>query len=189
VTHRLLLALLATALLVTGCLDIVVPTDDLVLDPPDHPALVDPPTTGTWEGTIARIVDGDTVRIVVDRPGDSGIPAGTEVRVRLLRIDTPELARGGNPDECLARAATDWLRALAPPGSRVIAAHDVERQDRFGRELAHLWRPDGLWLNGRMLLDGYASVITFPPNVAYDDEVLVLQGDARQRGAGLWSAC
>ena len=154
-----------------------------------HPALVGPPETGTWSGTVERIVDGDTLRLHVDASGPSGIEAGTTVRVRLLRIDSPELARDGSSAECLAEASNEHLRSLAPEGTRLVAAHDIEHQDRFGRELAHLWRTDGLWLNGRMLFDGYAQVITFPPNVAYDDEVRALQDAARTQGAGLWSAC
>lgn len=132
--------------------------------------------------TVVRIVDGDTL-ILRFGPDD-------DERVRLLRIDTPELSRDGQPAECLALAATEQLTRFAPPGTNVLIATDVEIRDQFGRLLAHVWRADdGIWINGGMLATGYAKVVTFPPNVTWDREVLALQGVAQDQGKGLWSAC
>lgn len=147
------------------------------------------PTAGTWTGTVDHVSDGDTLWLVVVDPGPTTHPAGDEVTVRLLRIDTPELGRDGQAAECLAEAARDHLRTLLPEGTPVTAAHDTEERDRYGRDLAHLWRDDGLWVNGSMLRDGFATVVTFPPNVAHDDAVHRLEAAARADGAGLWSAC
>lgn len=132
-------------------------------------------------GTVERVVDGDTVIVGV---------AGERERVRLLRIDTPEAARGGDPAECLADAATAALTELLPAGAEVELATDVEVRDRYGRLLAHLW-VDDTWVNGAMLEAGYADVITFPPNVAHDDEVRAAVQRARDAEAGLWdpAAC
>lgn len=127
---------------------------------------------------VERVVDGDTVVVRID---------GERERVRLLRIDTPELARDDRPAECLADRAAAALRALLPAGTTVELATDVEARDRFGRLLAHVWDADGRWVNGRMLRDGYASVVTFPPNTAFDDEVLALQQAARDERLGLWA--
>lgn len=134
------------------------------------------PPEGATPATVVRVVDGDTVVVDVD---------GTEERVRLLRIDTPELARDGEPAECLAQAASDALAGMLPPGTPVLLERDVEARDRFGRLLAHVWA-DGTWVNGAMLADGYARVVTFPPNVAYDDQVLAAERSARDRDTGLW---
>ncbi len=130
---------------------------------------------------VERVVDGDTLVAEVD---------GERERVRLLRIDAPEAARDGDPAECLADAATAALEDLVPPGSTVELATDVERRDRFGRLLAHVW-VDGTWVNGALLEAGLVQVLTIPPNVAYDDEVRAAQADAREAAAGLWdpAAC
>lgn len=160
---------------------------------PDLPGLgrdpsVPRPVTGTWSAVVDRVVDGDTMRLRVTDPSGQPIAAGEEIRARLLRIDTPELGRDGQPSECLAEAARDHLEGLAPPGTEVVAAWDVERTDVHGRQLVHLWA-DTVWLNGRMLADGYATVMTFPPNVAHDDAVRALERQAREAGRGLWAAC
>lgn len=140
-----------------------------------------PPETAT-DATVVRIVDGDTMILHVG-PGD-------DERVRLLRIDTPELSRAGQAAECLGREATDQLARFAPPGTAVLVATDVEVRDQYGRLLAHVWRADDdVWINGGMLATGYARVVTFPPNVAWDREVLALQAVAQDQGKGLWSAC
>lgn len=141
---------------------------------------VAPPVDGV-PARIVRVVDGDTVVANVD---------GDDLRVRLLRIDTPELARDGDPAECLGDAAAARLEALVPTGTVLVLATDTEELDQFGRLLAHLWRAeDGLWVNGAMLASGFARVVTFPPNVAYDDEVRALERSARQRSLGLWATC
>ncbi len=132
-------------------------------------------------GVVERVVDGDTLIAEV---------AGERERVRLLRIDAPEAARDGDPAECLADAATAALADLTPPGTTVALATDVERRDRFGRLLAHVW-VDDVWVNGALLDAGLVQVLTIPPNVAYDDEVRAAQAAARDAGAGLWdpTAC
>lgn len=148
-----------------------------------------PPPADAWIAEVERVVDGDTLW-ATSLGGHPDAPSvGTSVRLRLLRIDTPELARDGDPAQCLAEAARDHLADRLSHGEPVRLAWDVERQDRFGRELVHLWDEQGLWVNGAMLLEGYANVVTYPPNVAHDEEVRRLERLARDAGAGLWSAC
>lgn len=180
------LAPIVAGLLLVGCAGATPTTDGAG---PAATGLLPVPTAGTWTGTVDHVSDGDTLWLVVDDPGPTTHRAGDEVKVRLLRIDTPELGRDGQPAECLAEAARDHLRALLPDGTPVTAVHDTEERDQYGRDLAHLWRDDGLWVNGAMLRDGYATVVTFPPNVAHDDAVHRLEAAARADGAGLWSAC
>ncbi len=155
-----------------------------VADPPATDAVAVP--AGAFTATVTHISDGDTLWVSVEDPGATGIDTREEAKLRLLRIDTPELARDGQPADCLADEASDALARLVPEGSTVHGAYDVERRDRYGRELVHLWTDDGRWVNGAMLADGYAQVVTFPPNTAYDDEVRALQADARDDRRGLW---
>jgi micrococcal nuclease len=42
--------------------------------------------------------------------------------------------------------------------------------------------------NARLLQDGYAQVMTVPPNVKYADLFVKLQREAREAGKGLWGA-
>ena len=125
---------------------------------------------------VERVVDGDTIIVELD---------GERERVRLLRIDTPELAHDGEGAECLADASRIALEGLLPAGATVQLAEDVEQRDRFGRLLAHVWI-DGTWVNGAMLRDGWANLVTFPPNVAYDAEVRAAMDAAVETRVGLW---
>ncbi len=183
-TPRRRLVALAVLVAITASCDAAVPTGGDATGPTADAVVAAP--DGAWEAVVNRIVDGDTLVLDVVDPGVGGAPDVDRVRGRLLRIDTPELARDGRPAECLAEAATDHLADLVPLGTMVLAAHDVEELDQYDRDLVHLWTLDGTWVNGAMLADGFANVVTFPPNVAHDDEVRALEAAARAAGRGLW---
>ncbi len=55
---------------------------------------------------------------------------------RLAGIDAPEL---GTPE---GRAARDWLRALLPVGTSLVAITQRDSTEKYGRYLAHLYLPD-----------------------------------------------
>jgi micrococcal nuclease len=66
----------------------------------------------------------------------------------------------------------------------------VDDRDVYDRTLAYVYRlPDGLFVNAELVRQGYARVLTIPPNVAHTDELVALAGEARDAGRGLWSAC
>lgn len=128
--------------------------------------------------TVERIVDGDTLYL-------SGLPE----RARLIGIDTPETVAPDSPVECFGPEATGHLTELVPPGSEVVVTFDVERIDQYDRPLVYLYRAsDDLFVNEAMLADGYAQVVTHPPNVAHVDVFRNAQASAREDGLGLWSA-
>ena len=127
-------------------------------------------------GRVTRIVDGDTI-IVRDES------------VRLIGIDTPETKKPNTAVQCFGKAATAETTRLID-GRRVRLEYDVERQDRYGRELAYVYRrSDGLFLNAELVRRGFATAATYPPNVRHADRFRRLQRQAREAGRGLWSAC
>ena len=130
---------------------------------------------------MARVVDGDTIRVRIK---------GREERVRLVGIDTPESVKPGTPVQCFALAASARTKALLPKGSAVRLVRDVEERDRYGRLLAYVYRArDDLFVNLALVREGYAVVLTVPPNVAHTGEFVAAAGDAREHGRGLWSRC
>jgi micrococcal nuclease len=132
------------------------------------------------EGRVVRVVDGDTIRVVVD---------GREEAVRYIGIDTPESVKPGSPVECFARRASAFNERLVR-GEKVRLVRDVEERDRYGRLLAYVYRArDGLFVNAELVRRGYATVATFPPNVAHEGEFRRLAGKARLSGRGLWGKC
>ncbi len=137
--------------------------------------------TAPGTATLARVVDGDTIRVRIN---------GREERVRLVGIDTPESVKPGTPVQCYALAASARTKALLPKGAAVRLVRDVEERDRYGRLLAYVYRVrDGLFVNLALVREGYAVTLTVPPNVAHTDEFVAAARDAREHGRGLWGRC
>ena len=130
--------------------------------------------------SVLRVVDGDTVEV---RLGDR------DETVRLIGIDTPETVDPRSPVECFGEEASDRTKALLPEGTAVRLVADVEARDRYDRLLAYLYRDDGTFVNLALVEDGYASLLTYPPNVAHVSEFTAAAARARDEGRGLWGAC
>ena len=121
--------------------------------------------------TVADVHDGDTLRCTDGR------------RVRLLGIDTPELAQ--RPWGQRARAA---LERLAPRRSTVTLEFDRRPRDRYGRLLAYLIAADGTVINERMIAEGFALVYDDRDNRARAAGFRRAERAARAANAGLWGA-
>lgn len=122
---------------------------------------------------VQRVVDGDTV-----------VLAGGE-RVRYIGVDTPELHHPRKPVEPYAREAKEFNRQLVA-GKRVRLELDVQKRDRYGRLLAYVYLEDGTFVNSELLRQGYAQLLTIPPNVQHADLFVQMQKEAREAGRGLW---
>lgn len=144
---------------------------------------------GHEEGRVVRVVDGDTIRVeitrIVEGPGAGVTNVGEEYAVRLIGIDTPESVRPGTPVECFGREASDAAKALLE-GENVRLVDDVENIDRYDRLLRYVYIGDEM-ANARLVVNGYASAYTYPPNVRHADLFVQLEGEARDVDRGLWS--
>jgi micrococcal nuclease len=130
--------------------------------------------------TLVKVVDGDTIDVRVD---------GTKERVRLIGIDTPETKKPNTPVQCYGPEASAFTTSLLPVGTALYLERDVEARDKYDRLLAYVYLTDGTFVNLQIIDQGYAHVLTIPPNVAHADEFLQGARDARAAGAGLWSRC
>ena len=135
--------------------------------------------------TLDRVVDGDTIRVAVDDPGQS-IPTTASVRVRLLNVDAPELARDDRPVECGAEAATQLLEDLLEPGEVVWLAPDREDRDVYDRPLRYAFTADGVDVQAQLVTAGLAEVIVVEPNDRFADALRALEEAARQAELGIW---
>lgn len=137
--------------------------------------------------TVVEAVDGDTV---VVRLGD-----GRTERVRFIGVDTPETHHPTVGEEPYGREAASFT-AKSINGRTVWLELDVQERDQYGRLLAYVWLAEprdgseaevrAKMFNARLLLEGYAQVLTVPPNVKYADLFAKLQREAREQGRGLW---
>lgn len=135
------------------------------------------PTGPTEVATVVRIVDGDTIDVVVD---------GVEMRVRYIGMDTPEVHSGF---EWLGAEASAANAALVA-GKEVVLEKDVSEVDQYDRALRYVWLRDGsAWtlVNLELIRLGFASITTYPPDVKYTDLLYVdAQKAAQAEGLGLW---
>jgi len=123
--------------------------------------------------TVAHVYDGDTFKT---RSGE---------KVRLLGINTPEIAHSSSPGEPLGIKAKQELQSLLQ-NKLVQLSFDEERRDDYGRLLAHVYLRNGTWINGRMVEAGLAHVYTFAPNFRHTEKLLELERLARSNRLGIW---
>ena len=136
------------------------------------PAAAQPPL----DGTVTRIVDGDTIHVDV---------GGRVEKVRYIGVNTPEVHHPRKGEEPGGRAAADVNRQLVS-GHRVRHVLDAQTRDRHGRLLAYVWIADTM-VNAELVRRGFAQVMTIPPNVRHQSLFLKLQREARDAGRGLWA--
>jgi micrococcal nuclease len=135
------------------------------------PALAQP----ALEGTVVRIVDGDTIHVRVGERVE---------KVRYIGVNTPEVHHPSKGEEPGGRAAAGVNRELVS-GRRVRLELDAQPRDRYGRLLAYVWVEETM-VNAELVRRGYAQVMTVPPNVRHQPLFLKLQREAREAGRGLW---
>ncbi|MFC1670590.1 thermonuclease family protein [Spirochaetota bacterium] len=139
---------------------------------------------------VTGIVDGDTITVYYK---------GKKEKVRLTGIDTPESRynyktkrdseRSGQDIKTITRMgkrATRFVKSILRKGDTVKLEFDVELRDRYGRLLAYVYLADGRMLNEVIVKSGYASVMTYPPNVKYADRFVKAYRYARKNKLGLW---
>lgn len=141
----------------------------------------------TIPATVERVVDGDTAWFTLDD--------GTREKVRFIGVDTPESTTQHEP---FGKEAAAFTGTILTVGKDVALQIDVDERDRYGRLLAYVWlsgpatgndaEAREAMLNAVLVRDGYATVLTIPPNIAYADLFVALQIEARLAAKGLWAA-
>jgi micrococcal nuclease len=136
---------------------------------------------------VRRVIDGDTIQLE------------TGERVRLIGIDTPEMHESDKlyrdsqrtkqdirTIQELGRRSYEFTKKLVE-GKRVSLEFDVEKYDKYSRLLAYVYlKKDGIFVNAEIIKQGYASLMTIPPNAKYADLFLKLSQEARNNKRGLW---
>lgn len=138
--------------------------------------------TDAFAATVNYVHDGDTLYL------DDG---GTELKVRLIGLDTPELASQQNPDaeECYGVEARELLRDFLPEGTSVWASEDREPEDRYGRSLLYVYLQDGTFVNLAMVELGAAEALKVGLNDRYWTELREAEDDAYAANLGMWGSC
>lgn len=129
------------------------------------------------ETAVDHVIDGDTVALTDGR------------HVRYIGIDTPETRRRIGDrwiedPQPFSREAKALNQALVE-GQPVRLEYDVQPRDKYGRTLAYVY-VDDLMVNEELLRQGYAKLLTIPPNVKYVDRFRAVMLEAREARRGVW---
>jgi len=111
----------------------------------------------TYQATVSRVVDGDTLVLHIDLGFDSWI----EQKLRLRGIDAPEMST------VLGMAAKDHVKKISNSVSLVVCK--TYKEDKYGRYLADIFYSckekdpqviarEGIFLNQELVDQGYATV-------------------------------
>lgn len=125
---------------------------------------------------VAKVHDGDTLRLQDGRS------------LRLIGINSPELAYDNKAAEPFAEQARDALKALLKPKDKVGLVYGREKHDRYRRLLAHVYLANGESVEAHLLEAGLAAQIIVPPNVGQLDCYRAAEKRARLKAKGVWSS-
>lgn len=127
---------------------------------------------------VTKVVDGDTFYF------DNGSAKGE--KARLIGVDAPESRAVFKKKEgYYGKEAKAYLKKLLI-GQQVKLEYDIDREDQYGRALVYVYLENGTFVNAELVKQGYAMVMTVPPNVKYAEMFLQLQQEAREKNRGLW---
>ena len=128
---------------------------------------------------VARVVDGDTARVMVN---------GDELVLRFIGIDTPETKAPNRPVECYGPEASDYTTQMLS-GQQIYLEYDPSqgRVDRYDRDLVYVWLADGRNFNELLIVNGFAFEYTYDDDYKYQQAFKSAQRNASQNQRGLWS--
>lgn len=129
---------------------------------------------------VSKVVDGDTIVLADGRT------------VRLIGIDTPETVDPRRPVGCFGKEASNEAKSLLS-GKEIILQKDVSETDKYKRLLRYIFLPlengQMLFVNDYLVREGFAKVLTYPPDVKYNEQFRQAEKEARENKRGLWQKC
>ena len=111
-----------------------------------------------YNATVISIYDGDTITVDIDLGLNTWVHGE---KIRLARINTPEIRGEERPDGLVAR---DFLRQHIE-GKPVILQTAKDKKGKYGRYIADVWFQDdeSRWINANDLLvdSGLAAYVDY----------------------------
>lgn len=133
-------------------------------------------------GRVVKVTDGDTVHVAVD-----GGPSNLEVRI--IGVDTPEVVDPGKPVPCFGPQASARAHALLDPARVTLATDPAQATvDIHGRALRVLLLADGSNHAETTIAAGYGRAYKVRgPAPTYWTTLLADQAAAKAAQRGLWA--
>lgn len=130
---------------------------------------------------VTHVADGDTFDVLFDD--------GSEARIRMLGVNTPETVDPRRPVECFGQEASSFAKELLSDARvRLEADPEADERDKYGRLLRNVYLSDGTDFNALLIREGYAyAYLSFPQDAERKHELKELENNARDAGRGLWN--
>ncbi len=158
---------------------------------------------GTYQATVLKITDGDTVWVKIYRASSGGLMHHKRVKLRLLGIDTPEeyYSKKMLKDVRMCHTTYDQMRRLgllATKHARTMlykgekVTVETNGKGYYGRTLAFIILPNGINYNEKEVADGYACVYKYRGHKSKElseEEFKRLERllkEAKEERKGLW---
>lgn len=110
------------------------------------------PPTRTYPCQLDRVVDGDTVRLVVDH----GFYISSTQIVRLVGVNAPERFAAGGPQATAFVA--EWFKVFVVGEEWPYLLTSLHTVDKYGRRLGYVVRSDGADLATDIIKSGHGTV-------------------------------
>lgn len=128
---------------------------------------------------VVQVIDGDTIKVDI---------AGKIEPVRLIGIDTPEIAGPHSPqDDYFGPEAAQYARQLLENQLVYLIPDPMQsNRDKYNRLLRYVFLEDGTLVNAKLIAEGYAYNYMYEPFqfVKYFD---YLEKQAKESHLGLWT--
>lgn len=164
-------------------------TISTIPSPEPTPYIVETNPVATQSGVVG--VEGERVLVTKVVDGDT-IDVEGGATIRLIGIDTPETVDPKRPVGCFGKEASNETKSLLS-GKVVILQKDVSETDKYGRLLRYVYLPldNGqiLFVDDYLVREGFAKVLTYPPDVKYNEQFRQAEKEAREAKRGLWGRC
>ena len=130
--------------------------------------------------TLARVVDGDTIVVKI---------GGSDKKVRLIGVNTPETVDPRKAVQCFGKEASDYLKSILKDGTVILLESDSSQDniDKYGRLLRYVWLGD-IFINKEIIRDGFGYEYTYRFPYKYQKEFKTDQYFAKENNLGLWGS-
>jgi endonuclease YncB( thermonuclease family) len=122
---------------------------------------------------VKTVYDGDTVMLEDGR------------KIRLLGINTPEIQHRDKQADAGGDEAKRWLIDKLK-NAKIRLEVGVEKTDKYGRTLAHLFTEKKEHINLQLVEAGLAAVSIYPPDLLYVNELIKAQNQAELAKLSIW---
>jgi len=124
---------------------------------------------------VIKVIDGDTIVLKNGR------------HLRYIGIDTPEINwKNISQSDCYAWQAREINKKLVL-GKKIKLKKDVSETDKYNRFLRYVY-VGNLFVNDYLIKQGYAHLLTIPPDIKYSHIFKDSQKQAKKNNKGLWNS-